>query len=263
MAFIFSILLMLADHYGRYTDMLRLGLTTLIQPLEQVANYPQQLSQWLTHRQSTPKALALENQKLRTENLLLKNQIQSLSHYQQEAKRLEKLLGTSASLPDYQPQIANVSFYSHRPQAQFLEIDKGRQEGIQPQQPVVDAYGIMGQTTLVMPWSSRVLLITDPDSQIPVRIRRTGQRGMLTGIGHDQTRLDFIPSSSSVKTGDLIETSGLGQVFPAGYPIAEVTAVRTLPESPYLLILAQPTAKISLSYKVLVLVKKPHRNFKK
>lgn len=255
LAFLLSIILMLADHYGRYTDTLRSAIITLIHPLEQIASYPHRFSLWLQKERSTLDTLALENQKLRTENLLLKSRILSLSHYQQEAKRLEKLLGTSASLTNHKIQIANVIFYSHLPLSQFLEIDKGKYDGIQPHQAVIDAYGIMGQTITITPWSSRVLLITDPDHQIPVRIRRTGQRGMLTGIGHDKVRLDFIPSSSSVKAGDLIETSGLGKVFPAGYPVAEVTSVKTLIESPYLEVLADPTAKISLSYKVLVLSK--------
>jgi len=247
---------MLADHYGRYTDNLRNTLTTLIHPLEQIASYPHKFAQWLQQAPPTLERVLSENQKLRTENLLLKSQILSLTYYQQEAQRLEKLLGTTASLTQYNTQIANVIFYSQRPLSQFLTLDKGKYDNIQLQQTVIDAYGVMGQIIAVTPWSSRVLLITDPDHQVPVRIRRTGQRGMLTGIGHDKLRLDFIPNSSSVKVGDLIETSGLGKVFPAGYPIAKITSIKTLIESPYLEILADPTAKISLSYKLLVLSKK-------
>ena len=247
---------MLADHYGRYTDSLRNTLTTLIHPLEQIASYPYKFAQWLQQATPTLEHVMSENQKLQTENLLLKSQILSLTYYQKEAQRLEKLLGTTASLTQYNTQIANVIFYSQLPLSQFLTLDKGKYDNIQLQQTVIDAYGVMGQIIAVTPWSSRVLLITDPDHQVPVRIRRTGQRGMLTGIGHDKLRLDFIPNSSSVKVGDLIETSGLGKIFPAGYPIAKITSVKTLIESPYLEILADPTAKISLSYKLLVLSKK-------
>ncbi len=75
---------MLADHYGRYTDSLRATLLTLVTPLEEIAHYPQRFSLWLQNSQTTADQLKQENLKLRTENLLLKEQILALSHYQPE-----------------------------------------------------------------------------------------------------------------------------------------------------------------------------------
>lgn len=244
---------MLADYYGHYTASLRQALLTLTYPLEKVAITPKKFFQWLEEDSQNLQTLQQDNTKLKTENLLLKARILELEHYRQEAKRLEKLLGTSAGLQSHPIQIANVIYYSQLPLSQFLVIDKGSLEGVPPQMPVIDAYGILGQTIAVTPVSSKVLLITDPDHQMPVRLRRTAQRGILSGIGHDKVRLDFIPKESSIKAGDLIESSGLGGIFPAGYPVAEVESVHSTPESPYLDIIAKPTAQISLSYKVLVL----------
>ena len=254
-AFLLSVVLMLADHYGRYTETLHATLTTLVTPLEEIAHYPKQLSLWLQHSQTPLDRLKQENQKLHTENLLLKEQILALSHYQTETERLQQLLGTTATLAHYQPQIAEVIFSSRLPFSQYLEIDKGKLDHIQSGQAVVDSEGILGQTTTITPFSSRVLLITDPDHQMPVRIRRTGQRGMLTGIGHDKLKLDFIPQQSNLKVGDLIESSGLGGVFPLGFPVAQIDHVIAQPASPYLEVTAHPIAKITSAYKVLVLTK--------
>ncbi len=164
-------------------------------------------------------------------------------------------MGASATLSPYHPQIAEVIYSSRLPFSQYIEIDKGQIDHIHTGQAVVDSEGILGQITVITPFSSRVLLITDPDHQMPVRIRRTGQRGMLTGIGHDKVKLDFIPKSSNLKVGDLIESSGLGGIFPSGFPVAEVEQITAPSESPYLEIEARPTAQITTAYKVLVLSK--------
>jgi len=119
----------------------------------------------------------------------------------------------------------------------------------------------MGQIIQTTPTTSRVLLITDPEHQIPVRVQRTGQRGILSGTGHDNTQLGFIPVNSAIKEGDILESSGLGGIFPAGYPVARITQIETQGDNPYFRITATPIAKLNQSHKVLIINQQEDENW--
>ncbi|VAW44140.1 Rod shape-determining protein MreC [hydrothermal vent metagenome] len=261
-AFTLAIVLMAADHYGQLMGSFRSLLLTTITPIERVATLPKQLYQFATTDFTNIDSLKLENQQLKTELLLVKAKQQQFLNLQLEVARLESLLGTAGEINTQSLQIATVTFYSNNPLSQFLTLDKGQLKKVSVQQTVIDSKGIMGQIISTTPTSSRVLLITDPDHQIPVRIQRTGQRGILRGTGHDTTKLGFIPKNSLVEVGDLLESSGLGGVFPAGYPIAIITQIESNAGNPYLDITAAPVANLSLSHKVLILSQAtPYLNF--
>ncbi|WP_019556820.1 rod shape-determining protein MreC [Thiomicrorhabdus arctica] len=256
-AFIAAIALMSADHYGHLMGNFRNALLTTITPLEQIASLPKQIYQWTTTDFTSIDALKIKNQKLETEILLLKAKQQQFTNLELEVDRLESLLGTTGKITNQSVQIATITYYSSNPLSQFLTINRGYLNGISEQQTVIDSEGIMGQITATTPTSSRVLLITDPDHQIPVRIQRTGQRGILRGTGQDTTKLDFIPKNSVVRKGDILESSGLGGLFPAGYPVATVTQVDELGDNPYLDVTARPIAQLHRSRKVLIISKEP------
>jgi rod shape-determining protein MreC len=261
-AFTLAIALMAADHYGQLMGSFRSMLLTTITPIERVATLPKQLYQLATTDFSNIDALKLENQQLKTELLLVKAKQQQFLNLQLEVSRLESLLGTAGEINAQSLQIASVTFYSNNPLSQYLTLDRGQLKKVTVQQTVIDSKGIMGQIINTTPTSSRVLLITDPDHQIPIRIQRTGQRGILSGTGHDTTQLEFIPKNSVVEVGDLLESSGLGGVFPAGYPVAIITQIENKAGNPYLDITATPVADLSQSHKVLILSQAtPYLNF--
>ena len=261
-AFTLAIALMAADHYGQLMGSFRSILLTTITPIERVATLPKQFYQLATTDFSNIDALKLENQQLKTELLLVKAKQQQFLNLQLEVSRLESLLGTAGEINAQSLQIATVTFYSNNPLSQYLTLDKGQLKNVTKQQTVIDSEGIMGQIISTTPTSARVLLITDPDHQIPIRIQRTGQRGILSGTGHDTTQLEFIPKNSLVEVGDLLESSGLGGVFPAGYPVAVITQIENKAGNPYLDITATPVANLSQSHKVLILSQAtPYLNF--
>jgi len=261
-AFILSIALMAADHYSHFMGNVRSVLLTTINPIEQIATLPKQIYLLATTDFTNINALKVENQQLKTELLLVKAKQQQFANLQLEVSRLESLLGTAGKMNAQSLQIATVTFYSNNPLSQYLTLDKGQIKKVAIQQTVIDSEGIMGQIVSTTPTSSRVLLITDPDHQIPVRIQRTGQRGILSGTGHDTTQLGFIPKNSLVEIGDLLESSGLGNVFPAGYPVAVVTQIEDKAGNPYLEITATPIAELHQSHKVLILSQaNPYLNF--
>ena len=247
---------MAADHYGQILGNVRSALLTTLNPIEQAATLPQQMYHLVTTDFTSMDELKLENRKLKTEILLLKAKMQQHTNMELEIARLEGLLGTTGKMDNQRLQIATVEFFSSNPLSQFITLNKGSLDNVNLQQVVIDEQGIMGQIINSTPTTSRVLLITDPDHQMPVRIQRTGQRGILAGSGHDAVILTFIPKNSAVEVGDLIESSGLGKVFPAGYPVARISKINNLEAEPYLEIIATPVAQLREAQKVLILSNK-------
>ncbi len=261
-AFTLAIVLMVADHYGQLMGSFRGVLLTTISPIERIATLPKQFYQLTTTDFTNVDTLKLENQRLKTELLLIKAKQQQFSNLQLEVSRLESLLGTAGKINTQSLKIATVTYYSNNPLSQYLTLNKGQLNNVIEQQTVIDSKGIMGQIINTTPTHSRVLLITDPDHQIPVRVQRTGQRGILSGTGHETTQLGFIPKTSLVEIGDLLESSGLGGVFPAGYPVAVITQIENKGGNPYLDVTATPVADLFQSHKVLILSQAtPYLNF--
>ncbi|MCK4708166.1 MAG: rod shape-determining protein MreC, partial [Gammaproteobacteria bacterium] len=120
-------------------------------------------------------------------------------------------------------------------------------------QPFVDAKGIMGKLIHINPFSSTALLITDPEHALPVQVNRNGLRAIAKGTG-SQTRLEIphLPNNADIKVGDLLVTSGLGCVFPVGYPAATVVEINIDPSLPFAEVLAEPIAELDRSSEVLL-----------
>jgi len=148
--------------------------------------------------------------------------------YEALARENGELRGLRAALPPVADrwlaaEIVSVQLSSLRHR---LLINRGAVNGVFKAQAVLDDRGLIGQTAHVGPWSAEVILITDPEHAVPVRIERTGLRTIAVGAG-DATSLGlpYLPSNADIKSGDLLVTSGLGGVFPEGYPVARVTEV--------------------------------------
>ena len=128
---------------------------------------------------------------------------------------------------------------------QRVLINRGATNGVFKGQAVLDDKGLVGQTTHIGPWSAEVILITDPEHAVPVQIERTGLHTIAVGTG-DTTflALPYLPPNADIKSGDLLVTSGLGGVFPAGYPVARVTEVHRDAVQPLAQVRAAPLASI-------------------
>lgn len=120
-------------------------------------------------------------------------------------------------------------------------------------QPVLDARGVMGQVIEVMPYSSRVLLITDSNHSVPVQVNRNGLRAIASGTGNlESIELRYVTDSADIREGDLLVTSGMGQRFPVGYPVAVVTQVQRNTGQPFARVLALPAATLNRSRYLLL-----------
>src|SRR5690606_40361437 len=109
-------------------------------------------------------------------------------------------------------------------------VNRGASGQVFNGQAVLDANGLIGQVIDVGPLASRVLLITDATHAMSVQVNRNGMRTLVAGTGHpDRLRLLYVPDTADIVVGDLLVSTGLGRRYPAGYPVATVSSVESVP----------------------------------
>ena len=237
----------------RLLDPLRSTLASLVSPIYVVAESPYLLSDAVGDVISTRDQLLEENQVLERRVLELSQISQQYLALKAENDRMRALLGSQSRLP-YEVLVAELVGVIPDPTTFQIIIDKGADSGIEPGQAVLDAQGLFGQVVEVGGFTSRVLLITDRDHAVPVRINRNGVRSVAGGTGErDSLVLENVSISADIVEGDLVETSGLGGRFPPGYPVGIVSSVVIEPTSAYAQVLVRPMAQLDRSHHVLVI----------
>lgn len=133
-------------------------------------------------------------------------------------------------------------------------INKGSANGVYKGQPVLDNRGILGQVMSVGHTTARVLLISDQSHSLSLRAERNDIRVLARGTG-DLQRLElmFIPHSTELEVGDKLMSSGLGGVYPEGYPVAEIIEVNRDERYQYARVTARPYAQLDRIRTVLLL----------
>lgn len=196
--------------------------------------------------------LLAENEKLKAEALLMQRRVQKLAALTEQNVRLRELLNSSA-LVDDEVLVGELIGVDPNPFTHRIIIDKGGKDGVFLGQPVLDARGLMGQVVEVMPYTSRVLLLTDTTHSIPVQINRNGLRAIAAGTGNpERLELRHVADTADIKEGDLLVSSGLGQRFPAGYPVATVKEIIHDSGQPFAIVRAVPTAALNRSRYLLL-----------
>jgi rod shape-determining protein MreC len=247
-----SVVAMYLDQRQHYLEQLRYVLQATAYPVQLAVNSPSAAWRWLRDSMQTREALRAENERLRSAQRDL--ELRSM-RYEALAHENGELRGLKAALPPVADrwlaaEIVNIQLSSLR---QRLLIDRGAANGVFRGQAVLDDKGLIGQTTHVGPWSAEVILITDPEHAVPVRIDRTGLRTIAVGAGDTTSlALPYLPANADIKNGDLLVTSGLGGVFPEGYPVARVTEVHRDAVQPLAQVRAAPLAHVSTDGEVML-----------
>jgi len=248
-----SVSLMFSDYHYRYLDSVRSGFALLVSPLQYAVDYPVRVIGWIQSLVSAKKALINENMQLRYQQTLLEAELQKLLVIKEENSQLRELLLTStkANMRAMAAQILAVDTSISR---QLVVLNKGKRDGVYTGQPVLDAKGVMGQIIDVGYMTSTVLLISDSKSAVPVRNNRTGERAILVGTNNmSQLSLVNLPRTSSIEKGDLLVTSGLGRLYPEGYPVGQVESVRSIPGEAFIKVDVSPVALLNRNRLVLLI----------
>jgi rod shape-determining protein MreC len=250
---VLSLTLMHLDQRAHWSERLRYGLDAVAYPVQVAVNSPLAAWHWLTDSFSTRSLLRAQNQQLRNQVQALQLAMLRQQALEQENAELREL---HAALPPLIKKwlVAEVIGVDSGTLRQRLIINKGRHQGVQLNEPVVDAAGILGQVAHIGPWSSEVILITDPEHAIPVQVARNGLRTIAVGSGNsDELLLPYLAANSDVKSGDLLTSSGLGGVFPAGYPVGHITGIRREANQLLAQVRAAPRAKIDRTREVMLI----------
>ncbi|MBS0364980.1 MAG: rod shape-determining protein MreC [Proteobacteria bacterium] len=249
---VLSVVTMYLDQRQHYLTPLRYALQAGAYPIQLAVNSPSAAWRWLQDSLQSRDALRRENAQLRAAAREL--ELRSM-RYEALAQENGSLRGLKQALPPVAErwlaaEIVNIQLSSLR---QRLLINRGAGNGVFKGQAVLDEKGVIGQTTHIGPWSADVILITDPEHALPVRIARTGLRTIAVGAG-DATSLalPYLPGNADIKAGDLLVTSGLGGVFPEGYPVARVTEVRRDAVQPLAQVRAAPLAHLATDREVML-----------
>ncbi|EIH0732072.1 rod shape-determining protein MreC [Vibrio vulnificus] len=252
-AVITSASLMLADGRLDAFSGVRYFLNSLVAPIQYTANLPRSMFDGVYERFSTRQSLLEGNQNLKREVLRLRSDLLLLEQYKEENQRLRKLLGSSF-VRDEKKMVAEVMAVDTSPYRHQVVIDKGGIDGVYIGQPVINEKGIVGQITFVAAHNSRVLLLSDAKNAIPVQVVRNDIRVIASGNGDiDEIQLEHIPTSTDIQVDDLLVTSGLGGVYPEGYPVAYVTSVEHDTRREFAAIKAKPVVEFDrLRYLLLV-----------
>lgn len=241
-----ALFLMVADTRFQITQPLRAVIATALHPVQRALLLPVQLWQGAgDYVRGLREAQAAEGRARETLTLQAERTAQ-IEPLQEENARLRALLGL---LPRLQAryQAAEVLYAAADPYSRKVVVDRGRQQAVVEGSPVINEQGVLGQVTRVYPLTSEVTLLTDKDAAIPVLNTRTQQRGAAFGaagpIGsRGSLELRFMASSADVQVGDVLTTSGVDGVYPAGLPVAKVAAVERQSQGSFARILLVPTA---------------------
>jgi rod shape-determining protein MreC len=135
-----------------------------------------------------------------------------------------------------------------------LVVDRGTNDGVYDGQAMIDAEGVVGQIIETGVASSQGLLISDPGHALHVAVNRNGLRTVARGTGtFGRLDLPALPNNADIQVGDLLVTTGLGGVFPPGYPVAVVDSVVRLPQEPYASVSAVPSAALDQVREVMLI----------
>lgn len=254
---ILSVLLIILDHQGQHLQRIRSTLALLAFPIQLVAALPMRVGTAVSDFFATEHTLKENLETLRTERLELLDRLQKFEVLEAENIRLRDMLGSAARVAKRAVAVELLEV-SLEPFSRRIVIARGTHDDVHVGQPVIDAHGIMGQVTQVSAYRSYATLITDPGHAIPVMVNRNGLRTLVFGTGdQDTVRVPYLTASADIREGDLLISSGMGETFPPGYPVAAVTHIVNDPNEAFLEITAKPTARLNHGKQVLLIWQDP------
>ncbi len=252
-----AIVLMAMDHRGKYVPRLRAQADYLVEPVYHLVEWPVRALRGTWSFFQNTQSLIRKNSELADQLLAQQSELQRLVALNEENRRLRALLDGSEKL-DIEFQFAELIDVDLDPFSHRVMIDRGKDRGVEVGQAVIDGNGVMGQVEEVNLHFSRVRLISDPNHALPVQISRTGLRTVAFGLGNTaRLSLPSLPREADVREGDLLVTSGLGDRFPGGYPVAVIEVIDRAEGRMFAEVLARPLAALDRGREVLLLKSLP------
>ena len=250
-----SATMMVLDHREtEFLNRVRQVASIIVYPLQVGVDRPFATWRWARETFANRDALLSENDRLKNELRNYDVRLQRMVTLEAENDRLRAMLDSSQRVAD-RMLVAEILSVDPDPYRQRFTINRGVLNGVYAGQALLDADGVVGQVDIVDALTSQAVLISDANHGLPVAVNRTGLRTIALGTGETGLlNLPYLTNSADVQEGDLLVTSGLGGVFPPGYPVGRVTVVQRRPGQAFAYVLAQPSAGLDRGREVLLVM---------
>lgn len=233
---------MIADHRFQALDVVRIGVSTVLTPVETALQWPAKTAHDMAAYFRDQGKLIADNKALNENILMLTAEGQRAKLIASEQIQVGAFQAAYARL-NRDGVIAEIVRDARNPFARKIIINRGIAQGIKSGAAVIDGVGVVGQVTAVGATSAEVTLMTEKDQSVPVMVVRNSLRAVATGSGRDGTvEMPFIPVAADILVGDVLVTSGIDGTYPAGLAVATITSVDKNPAFSFARIIAQPTA---------------------
>jgi rod shape-determining protein MreC len=251
-----AIALMIADHRFHALETVRLSLSVLSHPIQEIAAMPGAAVGRIADYFASQERLLRENRELKAKVLEQSAAAQESRLLKAEEEHLLKMTSGNSRYAD-NGTIAEVLYTARNPFTRKIVVDKGLTQSIQAGMPVIDGSGVVGQVTSVGTFTSEVTLVTEKDQSVPVVMLRNGLRAVAVGAGKEGAiDIPFMPVSADVQSGDLFVTSGIDGTYPPGLVVAQVTTVEKNAAYVFAKIVARPAAGVD-NYRYVLLLALP------
>lgn len=239
-----SVLLMAADHRLQISQPIRSGVALILAPLQWLSMQPGRAVQAAAQYFGNLEQAQDVAQTYQTRTIAQAQRLQQVEQLNQENTHLRQLLDLRVQMAGPSKAV-QVLYDTADPYTRRVVVDRGHLAGIVQGSAVIDTAGVVGQVTRVYPLVSEVTLLTDRDQSIPVMNARTGSRHVANGdpftLG-GSLDLKFVPAGSDMQKGDLLTTSGIDGVYPAGLHVGRIVRIDRRVDSSFARVHAEPMA---------------------
>lgn len=249
-----AITLLAVDSRLNILSPIRQVVGVVLYPLQMAALAPRDAAYAVNDYFYTLSSVQRESESLRRTHLTNAQALQERTLLAAENAHLRQLLAAAERVP-VKSLMAELLYDTRDPFTRKVVLDRGEQHGVKVGQPAIDNQGVVGQITRVFPLTAEVTLLTDRAQAIPVQVVRSGLRSVAYGRGQSNLLdLRFVPANADIRKGDVLVTSGIDGVYPAGLTVATVAQVESQSSDAFARIVCQPVAGIDRNRQILVLL---------
>ena len=252
-----AIMLLVIDARLQTLHLARQVVGSALYPLQMLAVIPRDMARNTGDYFARVATLENENAALKRRQLEQSLFVQQDLQLRTENTQLRKLLGTGETVP-VKSLLADILYDARDNFTRRIILNRGLKHGVALGQPVIDDQGVVGQITRVFPLTAEVTLLTDKDQAIPVQVQRNGLRSVVYGKGQVGNLELRVPSNADIKAGDILVTSGIDGIYPAGLMVARATLVDNNASTTFERIACLPIAGLDRNKEVLILMVETH-----
>lgn len=255
---ILAVVLLVTDAQWSTLKVVRQVVGTVLYPVQVAVLAPVGLAGGVSGYFSSLGDAQREAETLRRGYAVLGQSATQLQHLSGENARLRALLELRESMAA-RSMAGEILYDARDPFSRKVVISRGGNDGLEGGEPVIDEAGVVGQVTRVFPFSAEVTLLTDKDQAIPVQVVRSGVRSIAYGNSGGTSAsgtldLRFIAAHADVREGDVLVTSGMDGIYPAGLAVARVSRIERNAAQSFAKIACIPLGGVDRHRHVLILM---------